>query len=169
MSASVLLETAEAPETPAGHATSVVNDLTGLSAVCVAACVAAAGRLADLNQCAIRTTLDEHRAVALQAAEERSLLGAWHLQASYSLAGTAKVAAYLRHVGDILLGAYADAFSEAETSFNRGFIAMTGMVNDASPRAVSAILNPGSDLTTTPNQAVRIVDEKGDVVSSRRA
>lgn len=164
MSAPVLLEMGETPKTPAGHAASVVNDLTGLTGVCVEA----AQRLAELNKRAIHMTLDEQRAVALQAAEERSLLGAWRLHASYSLAGTAKAAAYLRHVGDILLGAYADAVNEAETSFNRGFMAVTGMVDNAVPRAGSAILSPDSNPEPSPDQAARIVDEKGDVVSSQR-
>jgi phasin family protein len=160
----VILEAGEAPKPPASHAASVVNDLTGLTAVWMEA----VERLAELNNRAMHTTLAEQQAIALQAAEERSLLGAWRLQSSYSLAGTAKAAAYLRHVGDILLGAYADAVNEAETSFNRGFMAMTGMVDNASRRASSAVLDLGPDLTARPDRSARIVDDKGEVVSSRR-
>jgi hypothetical protein len=116
---------------------------------------------------AIHTTLDEQRAIALQAAEERSLLGAWRLQASYSLAGTAKAAAYLRHVGDILLGAYADAVNEMENSFNRGFMAMTGIADNAE-RAGSPVLELGSDVATSPNRSARIINQKGEVVTPQR-
>jgi phasin family protein len=163
VSASVILETGEAAKTPASHAASAINDLTGLTAVWIEA----VARLAELNNRAIHTTLAEQQAIALQAAEEHSLLGAWRLQSSYSLAGTAKAAAYLRHVGDILLGAYADAVNEAETSFNRSFMAITGMADNASARASSAVLDLGPDLAARPDRTARIVNEKGDVVSSR--
>jgi phasin family protein len=164
VSESVMLETGKAPKTSARHSASALKDVTGLTSVYVAA----AEQLAELNSRAIHTTLDEQRAIALQAAEERSLLGAWRLQASYALAGSAKAAAYLRHVGDILLGAYADAVNEAESSFNRGFMAMTGMADNVAVGAGSLILQPGSTLATSQEQTARIVDEKGEVVASQR-
>jgi phasin family protein len=154
----------ETPEASAGRAASAVKDLTGWGGVYVTA----VERLAELNSRAIHTTLDEQRAIAIQAAEERSLLGAWRLQASYSLAGTAKAAAYLRHVGDILLGAYADAVNEAETSFNRSFMSLTGAVDRAASAAGSSILELDAKLATVPNETPRIVDEKGETMSSQR-
>ena len=69
-------------------------------------CVRTAERLAELNQRAIHTTISEQRAVALEAAGECSPFGAWRLHTSYALAGTAKAAAYWRHVNEIVLDAF---------------------------------------------------------------
>ncbi|MFC0398780.1 TIGR01841 family phasin [Paraburkholderia rhizosphaerae] len=164
MSDPVILASGEAREATASSTASAVNDLTGWSGVYVSA----VERLAELNSRAIHTSLEEQRAIALQAAEERSLLGAWRLQASYSLAGTAKAAAYLRHVGDILLGAYADAVNEVETSFNRSFMSMTGAVDRAASAAGSSILKLDEQLATIPGETARIVDQQGKAVAPQR-
>ncbi|RZF26489.1 phasin family protein [Paraburkholderia sp. UYCP14C] len=110
--------------------------------------VGAAEKLFELNRTAVLTSIDEQCAVAIKAADERSLLAAWRLQASYVFAGTAKAVAYWRHASEILLDTYADAVSDAENRLNRGFLAMTGALEDMTVGVGSTILTGDPDLAT---------------------
>jgi phasin family protein len=133
-------------------------------------CVTAAERLAELNRQAIQTSIEEQRAIALEALDERSLLGAWRLQASYSLTGTAKAAAYFRHVGEIVLTAYADAVNDTESHLNRVFWDMTNTLDGAASAARSSVLaveSTASEAARSINESVQIVDAEGKAVSRR--
>lgn len=130
--------------------------------------VAAAGQLAQLNSRALNTAIEEQRAIALEAASDRSLLTAWRLQGSYALAGVTKSAAWLRHVSDILLGAYAEAVSDAERRVNQTCMAATGWLDLAGPDVSSLIVtgDPGQGVATRPNEAGKIVGPEGKALSS---
>jgi phasin family protein len=130
---------------------------------------AAVKQLMELNSRAIHTTLDEQRAITLQAVEERSVFDMWCLQISYSLAGTAKAAAYMRHVSDIVLGAYSEAVTEVETFFNRGFTSMTAPVDSSASRALSPLIKFASAPTDSAHETAQIVNSEGKAVSWRRA
>ncbi|QGZ66700.1 TIGR01841 family phasin [Paraburkholderia acidisoli] len=130
----------------------------------------AATRLADLTAQAIRTSLDEQRAIALAAAEERSPLGVWRLQTSYSLAGTAKTVAYFRHATEIVLDTLTDAVADAEGRMNQNFMAVTGALEQSAARGEATILTAE---VPSPAQAAegaaQIVDAAGKAVSSTAA
>ncbi len=126
-------------------------------------CADTAGRIAELNSRALSTTLDEQRAIALEAASERSPFDAWRLNASYALAGTAKAAAYWRHVNEILLGAVVDAVTDTESRLNRDFMAWSAAFKDSASGLGSTILTGDpTHAVRGATQAVRIVgaDEK---------
>ena len=123
--------------------------------------VGAAEKFLELNRTAILTSIDEQCAVATKAADERSLLGAWRLQASYAFAGTAKAVAYWRHASEIFLDAYADAVSDAENRLNRGFLAMTGALEDMTVGVGSSIL------TGDPELATERIKETADIIAPR--
>ena len=130
-------------------------------------CVATAGQLGRLNSRALHTAMDEQRAVVLEAANERSWLGAWRLQVSYALAGVTKTAAYLRHASDIVLGAYTDAVAEAERGLNRSCMAVTGLLDDVGSGVSPLIVADDQDVATHAIGASQIVDTEGRAVSSR--
>lgn len=125
----------------------------------------AAARLADLTAQAIRTSLDEQRAIALAAAEESSPLGVWRLQTSYSLAGTAKTVAYFRHATEIVLDTMTHAVADAEGRVNQNFMAVTGALEHTASRGSSAILSADTPAQVVDSSA-QIVDEAGKAVSS---
>jgi phasin family protein len=127
----------------------------------VNACVGMAERLFELNRKAIHTSIDEQRAVSLMAAEEASPLGAWRLHASYVLAGTAKVVAYWRHASEIILDGYADAVSEAENRLNRGFLAVTGALDDVTAGVGSSILTGDPAPATASMKETAEMTERG--------
>ena len=133
-------------------------------------CADTAGRIAELNSRALSTTLSEQRAIALEAASERSPFDAWRLNASYALAGTAKAAAYWRHVNEILLGAIVDAVTGTESRLNRDFMAWSAAFKDTASGLGSTILtgDPAHAIRGA-TQAVRIAgaDEKPPPSGSR--
>ena len=112
-----------------------------------------------MNRAAVKTLLDEQCAVASKAAEERSPLGAWRLQASYVLAGSAKAVAYWRHASEILMDSLADVVSDAEHRVNDGFLVMTGAFEDATVGLGSSIL------TGDPQPATQSAEETKQLVS----
>jgi phasin family protein len=119
-----------------------------------------AGRLLELNRTAAQTAIDEQRAVTMKAAEERSPLGAWRLQASYTMAG-AKLVAYWRHACEIILDAYAEAVADAESHLNQGFLTMTGALEDATIGVASSIV------TGDPARATASMEETASIVEPR--
>ncbi|MFX1676730.1 hypothetical protein PWR63_31520 [Paraburkholderia sp. A2WS-5] len=88
-------------------------------------CVETAGRIVELNSRAFNTALNEQRAIALESAAGHSAFDTWRLNASYALAGTAKTAAYWRHVNEIMLGAIVDCVSGTESRLNHDFMVWT--------------------------------------------
>ncbi|MBB5414299.1 phasin family protein [Paraburkholderia sp. CNPSo 3155] len=126
-------------------------------------------RLFELNRTAVKTSIDEQCVVALKALEERSPLGAWRLQASYVFAGSAKAVAYWRHASEILLDSFADAVSDAEHRVNRGFLVMTGAMEDASVGLGSSILmgDPGP-ATQSMEETAQIISQPEDETPARR-
>jgi phasin family protein len=131
--------------------------------------VDAAERLFELNRTAVKTSIDEQCAVALKAVEERSPLGAWRLQASYVLAGSAKAVAYWRHASEILLGSFANAVSDAEHRVNRGFLVMTGVLEDATVGLGSSILTADSGpATQSTEETAQIISQPEDETPARR-
>ena len=143
----------------AARATAPMKELAEL-------CVGTAERIAELNRRAIHTTIDEQRAIALEAADECSPFGAWRLQASYALAGTAKAAAYWRHVNEIVFSAFVDAVNGAETRFNSGFMAMSGALEETASGVGSAILTGDPERAVQGvKEAVQLVDVDGKAVS----
>ncbi|MEX3936646.1 TIGR01841 family phasin [Paraburkholderia phymatum] len=123
-------------------------------------CVGTAERLFELNRKAIQTSIEEQRAVSLKAAEEVSPLGAWRLHASYVLAGTAKVVAYWRHASEIILDGYADAVSEAENRLNRGFLTITGALDDVTAGVGSSMLTGDPALATASMKETAAMTER---------
>ncbi|WP_225034539.1 TIGR01841 family phasin [Paraburkholderia sp. XV] len=103
-------------------------------------CVETAGRIAELNSKAIHESLDEQQAVALEASNECSPLGAWRLQTSFALAGTAKAAAYWRHLNEIALDAFTDAVGGAESRINSTFIALNRSLDEATDGVRASLL-----------------------------
>ena len=133
-------------------------------------CVGTAQRIAELNSRAIDTTLNEQRAVTLETTGERSPFGAWRLQASFALAGTAKAAAYWGHVNEIMADAVVDAVNEAEGCLNSNFMALSAALGGAAPDVSSIVLASSSPAAPGAKEnEVRIVDPRGDAVASRRA
>ncbi|WP_230561180.1 TIGR01841 family phasin [Paraburkholderia translucens] len=124
--------------------------------------VGAAERFFELNRTAVLTSIDEQCAVAVKAADERSMLGAWRLQAGFAFAGTAKAVAYWRHATEIMLDTYADAVSDAENRLNRGFLAVTGALEDMTVGVGSSIL------TGDPALASESMKETADIITPRR-
>ena len=127
--------------------------------------VAAAGQLAQLNSRALRTAIEEQRALARETASDQSWLVAWQLQGSYALGGVTRNAAYLRHVSDIVFGAYADAVADAERRLNQGWMAGTELFGSADAGMISLTRADEQSLTTRANEASRIVDPQGRLVS----
>jgi phasin family protein len=129
-----------------------------------------AERIMELNSRAIQTAIDEQRVVALEAAAERSPLGAWRLQTSYTLAGTAKIVAWWRHANEIVLDAAAEAVTSAENRVNSNFMALSGAFEDTVSRVGSTILTgdpaPAAGGMT---KAMQIVDTDGKSVSTPRS
>ncbi|TDG03236.1 phasin family protein [Paraburkholderia guartelaensis] len=133
-------------------------------------CVGTAQRIAELNSRAIDTTINEQRAVSLETANERSPFGAWRLQASFALAGTAKAAAYWRHVNEIMVDAVVDAVNEAEGCLNRNFMALSAALGDAATDVSSIVRASGPPVASGAKEnEVRILDPRGDAVASRRS
>ncbi|WP_322102458.1 phasin family protein [Paraburkholderia sp. J41] len=129
----------------------------------------AAARLGDLTAQAIRTSLDEQRAIALAAAEESSPLGVWRLQTSYSLTGAAKTVAYFRHAAEIVLDTMTHAVADAEGRVNQHFLAMTGAMTHTAEQAAAqgeSSLVSADASAQVADSAVRIVDAAGNAVSS---
>lgn len=130
--------------------------------------VGATQRLAELNSQAIDTSIKEQRAVALESIGERSPFGAWRLQASFALAGTAKAAAYWRHVNEIVVDSVVEAVNEAETSLNRHFLAASAALGDTATDACSIALRGGPPAASgTQGNDVLLVDPHGDTLAPR--
>ncbi|MBP0596043.1 TIGR01841 family phasin [Paraburkholderia sp. LEh10] len=147
----------------AAWAAAEMNDLAGL-------CIETAERIAELNVRAFHTTIDEQRAIALEAASECSPFGAWRLQASYAMAGTAKAVAYWRHVNEIVLGAVVDAVNGAESRLNSNFMALNRALEDSASGVGSSILTGDpAHAVQGVREAVRIVGTDPKVVSPPRS
>ncbi|MCP3712512.1 phasin family protein [Paraburkholderia sp. CNPSo 3274] len=133
-------------------------------------CVGTAQRIAELNSRAIDATINEQRAVALETAGERSPFGAWRLQASFALAGTAKAAAYWRHVNEIMVDAVVEAVNEAEGCLNRNFVALSAALGAAATDVSAIVLasDPPAASGAKENE-VQIVDPHGNAVAPRRS
>ncbi|MGF6962258.1 TIGR01841 family phasin [Paraburkholderia youngii] len=128
-----------------------------------------AERLFELNRTAVKTSIDEQFAVTSKALEERSPLGAWRLQASYVLAGSAKAAAYWRHASEILLDSFADVVNDAEQRVNRGFLVMTGVLEDATVGFGSSILmGDQGPATHSMRETAQIISQPEDETPARR-
>ena len=123
-------------------------------------CIGTAERIAELNRRAIHTTIEEQRAIALGVAAERSPFGAWRLQTSYTLAGTAKATAYWRHFNEIVLDAMVDAVQGAETRLNSTFMTLNRAFEDTASGVGSTIL------TGDPNPTVQGVKEAEEIISA---
>ncbi len=133
-------------------------------------CIRTTERVTELNHRAIQTAIDEQRVVALEAAAERSPLGAWRLQTSYALAGTAKTVAWWRHINEIVLGAVAEAVNAAESRANSNFMALSTAFEDTVSGVGSTILTGDpAHAADGVMKAVRIVDTDGKVVSPPRS
>lgn len=102
-------------------------------------CVQTMERIAELNCKAVHASLDEQRAIAMEAAGECSPFEAWRLQTCFALAGTAKVAAYWRHLNEITLGALVDAVGSAERRVNSTFVAMIRSMEETSSGTTSPL------------------------------
>ncbi len=140
-----------------------MNDLAEL-------CVGTAERIAELNSRAIHTTIDEQRAIALEATDECSPFGAWRLQTSYALAGTAKAVAYWRHFNAIVLDAVVNAVNVAETRVNSNFMALNGAFEDTASGVASSILTGDpAPAVRGVDQAVQILDTDGKAVVPPRS
>ncbi|MEP9327280.1 TIGR01841 family phasin [Paraburkholderia phymatum] len=127
-------------------------------------------RITELNSRAIQTAIDEQRVVALEAASERSPLGAWRLQTGYALAGTAKVVAWWRHASEIVLGAAAEAVAAAENRANSHFMALSSALEDTVSGVGSTVLTGDpAPAVSGVKKAVQIVDTDGKVVSPPRS
>ena len=127
-------------------------------------------RITELNSRAIQTAIDEQRVVALEAAGERSPLGAWRLQTSYALAGTAKVVAWWRHANEIVLGAAAEAVTAAERRLNSNFMAFSSAFEDTICGVGSTVLTGDpAHAVSGVKKAMQIVDKDGKVVSPPRS
>jgi phasin family protein len=127
------------------------NDLAQL-------CVETAGRIAELNSMAIHASIDEQQAVALEAANEYSPFGAWRLQTSFALAGTAKTAAYWRHMNAIALDAFVGAVAGAESRVNSTFMVLNRSLDEAATGVRASLLL--GDVPPTPGtrgSAVQII------------
>ncbi|ALL69086.1 phasin family protein [Paraburkholderia caribensis MBA4] len=136
MSESLIALPNDAADTVREHDAWPANPLIDLAQLCVET----AGRIAELNSKAIHASLDEQQAVALEAANEYSLLGAWRLQTSFALAGTAKAAAYWRHLNEIALDAFTDAVGGAESRINSTFIALNRSLDEATDGVRASLL-----------------------------
>lgn len=130
-----------------------LNDLAQL-------CVGTAERITELNRHAIHTTIEEQRAIAMEVAAERSPFGAWRLQTSYTLAGTAKATAYWRHFNEIVLDAMVDAVHGAEARLSSTFMTLNRAFEDTASGVGSTIL------TGDPTHAVQGAKEAEEIVSS---
>ncbi|MDR6385389.1 TIGR01841 family phasin [Paraburkholderia caribensis] len=139
----------DVPNTVREHDAWPVNQLSDLAQLCVET----AGRIAELNSKAIHASLDEQRAVALEAANECSPFGAWRLQTSFALAGTAKAAAYWRHLNEIALDAFVDAVGGAESRINSTFMALHGSLDEATSGVRASLLL--GDAPSTPDARAR--------------
>ncbi|MCP3726360.1 phasin family protein [Paraburkholderia sp. CNPSo 3272] len=158
------------PHSASGEESAQTPWLTAEMSELVQICVGTAQRIAELNSRAIDTTIDEQRAVALEAADERSPFAAWRLQASLALAGTAKAAAYWRHVNEIMVDAVIEAVNETEGRLNRNFVALSAALGDAATDVSSIVpaSGPPADSGAKENE-VRIVDPRGDALAPRRS
>ncbi|WP_321921313.1 phasin family protein [Paraburkholderia guartelaensis] len=137
----------ETPERAATH--TAVNDFAQL-------CVETAGRIAELNGRALTTTLNEQHAIALESANGHSPFDTWRLNTSYALAGTAKAAAYWRHVNEILPGAIVDAVTGTESRLNRDFMAWSAAFEDtASSLSSTTLMGDPARAVQGVTQAVR--------------
>ncbi|CAD6562518.1 phasin family protein [Paraburkholderia sabiae] len=144
----------------------VAAEMTDLAELCIRT----AERIAELNNRAIQTAIDEQRVVALEAAAARSPLGAWRLQTSYALAGTAKVVAWWRHVNEIMLGAAAEAVTAAESRVNSNFMALSSALDETASGVGSTVLTgEPAHAVGGMKKAVQIVDTHGKVVSPPRS
>ncbi|TCG06917.1 hypothetical protein BZM27_22940 [Paraburkholderia steynii] len=156
MSESLIALPNDVADTVREHDAWSVNQLSDLAQLCVET----AGRIAELNSKAIHASLDEQRAVALEAANEYSPLGAWRLQTSFALAGTAKAAAYWRHLNEIALDAFTDAVGGAESRINSMFMALHGSLGEATSGVRLSLLL--GDVPSTPDaraSAVQIIHD----------
>ncbi|MBN3760814.1 TIGR01841 family phasin [Burkholderia sp. Ac-20365] len=145
----------------AASAVAEMNDLAQL-------CVTTAERISDLNRRAVRTTIAEQRAIAMEVANERSPFGAWRLQMSYTLAGAAKATAYWRHLNEIVLDAMVDAVNGAERRLNSSFMAVNSAFEDAASGVGSTILTGDpTHAVQGAKEAMQIVSTDATVVSSR--
>ncbi|MGT2477701.1 TIGR01841 family phasin [Paraburkholderia terrae] len=140
-----------------------MNDLAEL-------CFRTTERVTELNNRAIQTAIDEQRVVALEAAAERLPLGAWRLQTSYALAGTAKTVAWWRHINEIVLGAVAEAVNAAESRVNSNFMALSSAFEDTVSGVGSTILTGDpAHAADGLKKAAQIFDTDGKVVSPPRS
>ncbi|ALL71641.1 phasin family protein (plasmid) [Paraburkholderia caribensis MBA4] len=154
MSESLIALPNDAADTVREHDAGPGNQLSDLAQLCVET----AGRIAELNSKAIHASLDEQQAVALEAANEYSPFGAWRLHTSFALAGTAKAAAYWRHLNEIALDAFVDAVVGAESRINSTVMTLNRSLDEATSGVRSSLL-PG-DVPSTPGAragAVQII------------
>jgi phasin family protein len=118
------------------HDTWPANQLNDLARLCIDT----TGRIAELNSKAIHASIDEQLAIATEAASEYSPFGACRLQTSFALAGTAKVAAYWRHLNEIALDAFVEAVGSAESRVNSTFLALNRSIEETTSGVVSPLL-----------------------------